>query len=192
MGTRLLALLGAVLFGCSISSSGAPHSEEQDNKILSLLLRRSYDDAGFTVVKPDTSLTHFVSIEQSKKYLKEKIRIEGYDIGPLVDLFFQRNDKPVRLTLKASPENGYIVDYEGAYKKYFGREGAGWDQWYKENPQAHGSTEVSLPAFDEKNHIVLVYIGTQAHWRAGSGHVMVFRYEEGKLEPLARMMGWGS
>ena len=94
MGTRLFALLAAVLVGCSLPYGGASYSEEQDNKILSLLLRRSYDDGGFTVVKPDTSLIHFVSVEQSKKYLKEKIRIEGTIADRLLICFFNVMKSP--------------------------------------------------------------------------------------------------
>ncbi|HEY1372963.1 MAG TPA: hypothetical protein VGH50_10880 [Candidatus Binatia bacterium] len=187
---RLLVVVGIVLTaGCALIRD---QQADQDNSILSLVLRHSYNDGGFTVVKAETKLSDYLSREKTKKYLLQKIRIEGYNIEPLVDLLFQRNERSARLSLKSSPEEGFIVDYEGKYNKYFAQGRGGWDKWYEENPKAHGSTEVSLPAYDPSTRIVLVYIGTQSHWVAGAGYVKAFRYEKDRLEPLGMAMLWVS
>lgn len=166
-----------------------------DNSILSLVLTRSYDDGGFTVVASETALSHGnlndpTEAKGTKGYLLKNIKIEGCDVSALIDRLIERNKKSVRLTLKSSPEKGYAVDYEGKYKRYFEKDGGGWEKWYKENPRAHGLTEVSLPVYDPKSDIVLVYVGTQGHWLAGSGFVIAYRYEDSKLVELCRVMMW--
>lgn len=167
----------------------------EDSLILSLVLKRSYEGGGYTVVNPQTSFGRTAindpkRVEQSKKYILENIKIEEYEISKLVDLLFERNKKPIRLSLKSSPKEGYIIDYDGKYKKYFEKDGGGWEKWYEENPKANGWTHVSLPAYDSKTNIILVYIGTQLHWEAGSGWIFAYKYHNGELKLLSNVMLW--
>lgn len=191
----------------------------EDSLLLSLVLSRSYEEGGFTViaprssldssvinepkyeeggytiVTPQTRLNHSIinepnRVAQTKKYIFENIKIEKYEISKLVDLLFERNKISVRLSLKSSPKNGYIIDYDGKYEKYFEKDGGGWKKLYKENPKADGLTTVSLPAYDRKTSILLVYIGTQKHGLSGSGWVIAYKYKNGKLKELARVMLW--
>jgi hypothetical protein len=90
------------------------------------------------------------------------------------------------LTIESSVKDGYLIDFDKKYEKYFEKGGGGWDKWYKENPKAHGSTTVSLPVYDQKAGLVLVYMGTQSHWLAGSGWVILYRYQNGELKELNR------
>ena len=48
------------------------------------------------------------------------MKIEECDVSKLVDLLFERNKIRVRLSLKSSPKDGYLIDYDGKYNKYFG------------------------------------------------------------------------
>lgn len=167
----------------------------EDSLILSLVLKRSYEEGGYTVVAPQTSfgsptINDPKRVEQSKKYILENIKIEECELTKLVDLLFERNKIPVRLSLKSSPKDGYIIDYDGKYKKYFEKDGGSWEKWYEENPKANGWTHVSLPAYDSKTNIILVYIGTQSHGEAGSGWVIAYKYKNGELEALMNVMMW--
>jgi hypothetical protein len=167
----------------------------KDNEILALALKRSYKDGGYTIVAPETRLSHLdlkdtEEIQQTKKYIFDHMVSEGYDLSKLLDLFFERNAIPVRLSIKSSPENGYLVDYDRMYEKYFEKNGGGWEQWYQEHPKTHGWTTVSLPAYDPESKIVLIYMGTQSNWLAGSGFLIVFKYENGSLKELTRLMLW--
>jgi hypothetical protein len=76
---------------------------------------------------------------------------------------------------------------DGHYLKYFDPNGGGWEKLYKDHPKAHGITTVSLPAHDLKSGMVLIYTGTQTHWLAGSGHIILYKYENGKLKELKRV-----
>ncbi len=118
-------------------------AEEQENAILAQVLQRQNEDGGFTVVSPTTAFgRREPNAANIKKNVKDKIRIEGYDIGPLVDKLIEKNKERTPLSLKSSPEKGYIVDYDGKFKKYFDEGGGGWEKWYKDNPAAHGDTQV--------------------------------------------------
>jgi hypothetical protein len=202
-----------------VEESSMEEKPVEDSLLLSLVLKRSYKEdryavltpqtvidhsvikepkaqkVGYTVVAPQTSFDYFIideskAFEYTKKYILENMKIDNYDFSRLVDLLFERNKLPVSLSLKSSPKDGYIIDYDGKYNKYFEKDGGGWEKLYKENPKADSRTTVSLPAYDRKTNIFLVYIGTQRHGLSGSGYVIAFEYKNGKLKELARVMLW--
>lgn len=169
----------------------------RDNLFIGLALMGLFKCDGFTVVRPTTSLPHRKPVDpetekERKKYILESLRIDGYDIGPLLDRLSARNKEPANLTLPSSPQKGYLIDYEDNYLKYFSKDGGGWEKWYQENPEAHGHTTISLPAYDPRNKILLIYIGTQFHYLVGEGYLIACRYGWGRLEELARALLWVS
>ena len=187
---RFLALLiiAGVCYGQDLKS------DEKDNAILDQILQQEFK-GGFTVVDPLTTLSTLKKekpedLARSREYVKAQLKIEGYDIGPLFDRLIKKNLKPVRLSLKSSPEKGYLIDYDGKFESYFKSDGGGWEKWHKENPMTQGWTRVSLPAHDNKVGIVLVYLGTQYDWLAGSGYLIAYKYTDGKLKELGRVMLW--
>lgn len=186
MSLGLLALLAA-------SPPVEAKAGEQDNAILAQVLQRQKEGGGFIVVSPTTAFgrrePHAAWL---KKSLNDKLGIEGYDIGPLVNKLIEKNKKPSHLSLKSSPEKGYIVDHNGKFEKYFDQNGGGWQKWHKDNPAAHGWTRVSMPAYDEQAGIVLVYIGTQSDRLAGAGYIVAYSYKDGKLKELGRVLLWVS
>lgn len=168
---------------------------DDDAAILSLVLQRSFEDNGYTVVLPDTDLftgegkfTTADQIDQAKKRLAQEFETPGFHASDLIDSLYKRNQKAVRLTVKSAPQRGYIFDYDHHYSKYFEKNGGGWKKLYKQNPKAHGMTTVSLPAHDVKSGLVLVYTGTQSHGLAGSGWIVLYKYQNGKLRELKRVM----
>lgn len=185
----------SLVLATSVAWAADNTASEDENKILSLVLKRSFEDGGYAVVNPETTLLNVKSddpkeIKQSKRYIAEHLQTNGIVVTKLVDRLFERNKKPVRLTLKSSPKEGYVIDFDGKYAKYFDKDGGGWEKWYKENPNAHGNTKVSLPVCDQKTGLVLVYSGTQSHWLAGSGWVILYRYGKGELKEIGRVIMW--
>lgn len=167
-----------------------------ENTILTLVLKRTYPDHGYTVVNSGARLFHFEkdskSIKESKEYIRKELKNKEVDQARLVERLFERNKQALRLSIKSSEKDGYIFDYDGKYAAYFEKDGGGWVKWYQENPKAHGNTTVSLPVYDAKSGLVLVYTGSQTHWRAGSGWVILYKYEKGELKELKRVMMWVS
>lgn len=178
----------------AVTGFSAPEKPtEEDNRILSLVLKAFKPDGGYTLVDPRT-----VSPADSKDpkgmmgkmYISEQLQTNGVFVAGLVERLFERNAKPVRLTLKSSPQDGYVIDSNAWYEKYFKKHGGGWEKLYKENPKAHSITTVSLPVYDQKTGLVLVYIATSSNWLAGTGWVVLYKYENGKLKELNRVMMW--
>jgi len=192
---RIISAYLVLLVFASVGYAQDLKSDEKDNALLDQILQQEFKGGAFTVVDPMADLSHLKAdkpedLARSREYVKQGIRIEGYDIGPLYDQLIQKNQKPVRLTLKSSPENGYLMDYDEKFASYFKSGGGGWEKWHKENPMTQGWTRVSLPAYDGNAGIVLVYLGTQYDWLAGSGYLIAYQYKDGKLTELGRVMLW--
>ena len=167
-----------------------------DNILLSLVLTKSFDDGGYTVVSPQTHIENLkvknsMELKKLKQYVGTKMKIPGVNLDKIIDLLVKRNMNSVRLTLRSSPQKGYIIDYDGKFKKYFSEHGAiDWDKWYNENPTAHGWTSVSLPAYCPKSDVFLVYKGFYLHAGWGLGLILAFKYDNYKITELARVMIW--
>jgi hypothetical protein len=192
---RMISICLALLVFAGAGFAQDLRSDEKDNALLDQLLQQEFKGGGFTVVDPLTTLSTLKKekpedLARSREYVIQGIKIEGYDMGPLFDQLIKKNQKPVRLTLKSSPENGYLMDYDGKFESYFKSDGGGWEKWHKENPMSQGWTRVSLPAYDNKAGIVLLYLGTQYDWLAGSGYLIAYQYTDGKLKELGRVMLW--
>lgn len=177
----VLAALNVLLAGCA-----QPSSYASDELLIARVLESHQDNGGYTVVDPETTMSHLVERWPDpllqREYLKEELAQAGFIAGPLVDALFDKNMKPVRLLLKSEPQRGYVLDHDGRFGRYFDMEdGRGWERWYAENPKAHEYTRVSLPAYDEASGLVLIYIGTQRHWLDGAGFLKMYRLKNGKL-----------
>jgi hypothetical protein len=192
MSVRFLVILAVCLVGgCSADNKKVV----DDNTIQCLVLSRSYQDGGYTVVSPETGFLHSSDLDelkQTKEYILQKLKVESGVTSKLVDELIARNKKSVHLTIKSSPENGYLIDNDGQYEKYFKKDGGGWERCRKEHPKACGMTTISLPVYDSKTGLVLIYVGTQSDWLAGSGWVIAYKYENGKLKELNKVMMWVS
>ena len=68
----------------------------------------------------------------------------------------------------------------------------GWEKLYRENPKARGMVEISLPAYNEKSDLVLVYVGIQFHELFGHGWLILYRFNDGELGELIRQGVWVS
>jgi len=49
---------------------------------------------------------------------------------------------------------------------------------------------ISLPAYDEKTGLVVLYKGTHIHGLRGSGEAILYRYESGRLKRLKSVTLW--
>ena len=180
-------LLIAFFIMVTAGKSFAATNNVSDATLLQLVLKGKYADGDYVVVSPQTEEVD----KASKDRVVKELKAENDKIGELFDKLVEHNQKSVRLAIKSSPNDGYVID-DGKYEKYFQKGGGGWKQWYKEHPRAHGMTSVSLPVFDVKTGLVLIYYGNQYQWLAGTGWIILFKYEQGKLVELGRSMLWVS
>jgi hypothetical protein len=58
------------------------------------------------------------------------------------------------------------------------------------HPSSAGMTEVSIPAYDSVTGYMLISVGTQFGYLAGSGDIYVYKYEAGRLIYINRIGTW--
>ena len=153
MNTRLFAAPIALAVARLFIQEFGENQPGRDAGILALVLKHSYRDGGYTVVDPDTKFRYGdpddpERFKQVKEHLRRELETAGVDVGKVVEELFARNSKTVRLSLKSAQADGYIVDYDGTFAKYFEKNGGGWEKWRQDQPNARGMTSVSLPAYD--------------------------------------------
>jgi hypothetical protein len=181
-----------VVLSATIQKTCYPETyNEIYNKILAAVLKWTDNDGRYTIVDSEISLGYSIN----KKYLKEDITSEyntdSYDFTGLVELFYL-NRIYKRLTLQSSIEDGYYVDYDGKFAKYFQADGGGWEKLRREHPMASCMTTVSIPAYDPETGYVLVYMGVQCDWLMGQGGIVIFKYTRGNLEQIGYLELWVS
>ncbi len=191
---RQTLLVCMILFAAAFSHFDEARADDQDDAILTKALMLKSKVEGVTAVAPMTYVYGQDSkdLASTRKYIKERFPVANYDIARLFDTLMEKNRISVRLTLPSSPEKGFIIDYDGTFKKYFEKGGGGWEQWHKDNPTLRGHTTVSLPAYDPETGFVLLYIATQSEPLSGSGYILLYKYSEGNLREISRAMLWVS
>jgi hypothetical protein len=180
-----------------------------DDDILRLVLSTSFPDSGFTVVVPTTGFGDFGykgfnladvnHVEAMKSSICKafahrgckEFAHSGYDVSALLDSLIIRNAKPSNIKLNSCLEKGYFVDHDRTYERYVLRfPKPGWDEWHRDHPKAHGLTQVSLPAYDAKSGLCLIFVGTIRGGLDGAGCLLLYRYEGGLFKLLGRIFLW--
>ncbi|CAF0799884.1 unnamed protein product [Adineta steineri] len=161
-----------------------------DNKLLSLILKEDYTDNEYTVVDPKTT----ISIMNENLISFDPLVLNGYDAQPLIRQLIEKNRESISLTVESNPSKGYIIDKEKKFLKYFTENGGGWNKLYEENPKVHGLTSVSLPVYDKQANLVLVYKSFSQNFLAGEGNLIIYSFDDsnGELKELSRRMIWVS
>ena len=191
--------IGVILGVMALAATSARGADNQatnlDDSILALALAGPSTNGSYVAVYSKAGLD-CVDISQAQA-IKRSLSGRGADavIGSLVDQLFARNKssatrQAVRLTLTSSLTNGYVVDHDEKYVRYFQNDGGGWPRLYEENPKCRGMITVSLPAYDKKTGLVMLYKGVHEHGLQSFGEVILYRHESGKLKKLSTLPLW--
>jgi hypothetical protein len=184
-------LIVLMLTGHGVAVAGGAISEE-DKKILSLVLKEPLVDGEYTVVARETGLG-FSSEKKFLKYVEGQLKTNRVYKAGMLDELINHNKSKVTLTIPSSEKDGYVIDTEGKYENYFSSDkSGGWKKWYEDHPKARGMTTVSLPMYDKKRGLVLVYKGWQAHYLEGDGEVILYKYNKGELKKIGEVNVWVS
>jgi hypothetical protein len=127
-----------------------------------------------------------------KERLQNDLKRKGYQANELIDLFFEKNVQSRPLSLKSSPESGYIIDYEKSHAKYFEEGGGGWEKLYRDNPLARGSLYVSMPAYDAESGLIILFLMEFYGRHYGEGNIIFFQYEKNEIREISRTNMWVS
>jgi len=154
---------------------------EVERDLLAKVLALQRPEKGFNVVHAETGGRHTLVEDEPAarakfiKFAAKNLEIDGCDSAALVAQLLERNGSPGLLGFESDEKQGWIVDTEGTFMKYFAEDGGGWEKWKKENPDARAFLTVSIPVLDEKTGTVLVYVGTQTGDSSGSGFIYAYR-----------------
>jgi hypothetical protein len=173
----LISLLLILSCNCEPRESNA-----RDNAIIAQVLELECEGCLFTVVDPMTDTLQMF-------HLPEKFMADGHEFAPLIKKLIKKNKKPVRLTLESSFVNSYVIaDIRKFEKLYF----YGICRFYRLlniYPPLYRQLGISLPVYDEKEGIVLIYSGGGG-FLIGRGDLIFYRLEDGKLREIDRLMLW--
>jgi hypothetical protein len=145
---------------------------------------------GYTVISPTTNLPEHMLKSDLGKIIWPKVNDESID--DLIENLLLKNKEECEINIKSSQSNGYIIDYDLNYEKYFYKNGGGWEQWYIDHPNAYGYTSISLPFYDKERNLIIIYIGTQDHWLAGAGGLVIFQLVDNELVEIEWIGLWVS
>jgi len=197
---RFLLKYWLLLFPCLlISCANIPTSTTQDNELLSAALQTIKPEKEVMIVFNRAGFYHALSLEYYDEDIIQRLsemlnkKLDDYDSTPLLQLLFSKHQgKAPYISLKTDLSKGYSIESPRKHWGYFEKSGTGWDGWHKDFPDADGITTISLPAYDPKSGIFLIYKGTQRHGLNGEGWIIAFKLEGSTAKELARIMLWVS
>jgi hypothetical protein len=159
---------------------------DEDRILAIILANMTQDNNTYVTVDPVNKIQN----DLPKRYLVENFKNTVPDSSSLVDRFIEVNNSPGRLHLASNPDEGYVIDYNGEFAKYFEAGGSGWDGWRASYPNARGYAQISVPGYDPSTGYVLVYIGVQGDYLMGYGQINLYRYKHGKLLQIDEVGLW--
>jgi hypothetical protein len=65
----------------------------------------------------------------------------------------------------------------------------GWDRFYAKYPKSPGIITISRVGFNRRGDMAMVYVGSQSHWLAGSGHIRILRKQGDKWVVVPAIIG---
>ncbi len=190
----VLLVISLALWSCSEIDEPCPID---DMEIIRFAVSGSYEDSGYTVVHPTTNLDEWEGESQMEKLqtlelIVERLNLDGCDESRLVWRLFARNETETPLTLPSAPEQGFIVDYDSTYFRYFmgctARDG--WRKWRENHPKAVNSTTVSLPVYDADCGVILIYRSTVMGALYGGGWVIAIQVTDSTLVKMDSARLW--
>ena len=128
-------------------------------------------------------------LNEHKEYIIDELNLKDYDISPLVDEFFKINTQKVLLNFESDDKKVFII--EDTTEKYFKNNPLeGWNVFHESHPNSQGIVDVSIPAYDRENQIVMVYISKVSGPLAGWGHICVFKLVDNRAVLIGRVGLW--
>lgn len=187
----ILFLLGA---GCAPASTAlptptAPDIEAEEEAVYAALFDQMYGEPQMLVLMAVTETTP-MSVENTDSTL-EYVLSQMSDVAEeTVAGFRSRNDAAYPLRPDMDLGLPYVLLTRDQFNEIFDVNTSGWDVFYTRYPNSPGLTSVSRVGFNADFTQALVYIGTQSHWLAGSGHYVLLEKTDGKWQVEQQVMTW--
>ncbi len=181
--------------------------DTEDNRIISLVLSEFFGDKpGYRVVDPQLALPYIGTSSEDREHFGGWIqnglfipyvqsnpapsRIGEDNFADFVDRFLLKNITLGLLTIESSPQDGYYIDYDSKFARYFkSGEEAGWRRMSFCRPSV-GMADVSLPIYDAETGLIIIYLGTRDAPLVGSGYIFLLQMQDGELQIISNVLVW--
>jgi hypothetical protein len=84
----------------------------------------------------------------------------------------------------------FVLLSESDLRDIFNVNQDGWAMFYSRYPNTPGMTTVSRVGFNDTLDQALVYVGTQSHWLAGAGYIVLMKKVDGVWTIDQQVMTW--
>jgi internalin A len=172
---------------------------ENYNEYLPLLFSGKEKTRYYHFINPEMSLdeimgfTYVSNYTEIIQYITQRLTAQGLDASKLLEILFERNTKSIKMDIPSNKEAGYIIDYDGVFNSYMKRYSLdGWEKIREDFPDFRGYISISVPVFDPIENMLVVYMSWGGGSLAGTGDILVFRYENGNLTLLGGVNIWVS
>ena len=189
-----LLLLAFLLAACSskgptpLPTPSISDVDSEEVAVYAALLESMYPD--LRLVLTEKTATDPGGAENTASVLEHALT-QLKDVDPQTAASFQvRND--AQYSLKPDMELGqvYVLLTEENMRQIFNINQNGWDVFYADYPGAPGITTLSRVGFNDAMDQALVYVGTQSHWLAGAGYIVLLVKVEGVWVIDQQVMTW--
>jgi hypothetical protein len=192
--TRLIVLvavvIGVTLLGsCTTeqptiptTNAPVPESANEEYNVYSALLNSRFTD----------NRIKLIVIEEQTQASKTSVEDYAKNIPDLqqetIDDFYKANQQSHKLERQFNLPFNYTLISQAELKNIF--DSGGWDNFYKKYPNSPGITSLSGVGFNAQKNQALVSIGTQSHYLAGAGYIVLLAKENGIWRVKQQVMTW--
>jgi len=189
-----LLLLSIVSAGCAPVSTAlptptAPDIETEEEAVYAALFEEMYGEPQMLALMAETE-TSPMSTENTDSTLEYVLSQMSEVDEETVAGFRVRNDAAYPLRPDMDLGLPYVLLTRDDVDEIFDVNTSGWDVFYTRYPNSPGLTSVSRVGFNADFTQALVYIGTQSHWLAGSGHYVLLEKTGGRWQVEQQVMTW--
>jgi hypothetical protein len=187
----LIAFLLASCSGGKPTSLPTPSASDMDTEevaVYAALLQSMYPD--LRLVLTEKTATDPGGVENTASVLEHALT-QLKDVDPQTAASFQvRNEAQVSLKPNMNIGQEYVILTEENMRNIFNVNQNGWDVFYADYPGAPGITTLSRVGFNDAMDQALVYVGTQSHWLAGAGYIVLMKKVNGVWVVDQQVMTW--
>jgi hypothetical protein len=178
-----LLILAFLLASCSnakptsLPTPSVSNMDSEEVAVYAALLQFIYPDLG--LVLTEKTATDPGGVENTTTVVEQALS-QLTDVDPQTAASFQvRNDAQYSLSPDMKLEQEYVILTEDNMRQIFNVNQNGWDVFYADYPGAPGMTTLSRVGFNDAMDQALVYVGTQSHWLAGAGYIVLMKKVNG-------------
>jgi predicted small lipoprotein YifL len=194
MRKTILLFLIFALAACSkagpvtLPTPSATTMETEEAAVYAAVLQSMYPDS--RLVLAEKTATDPGGAENTASVLEFALKQMG-EVDPQTAASFQvRNNAQYSLGPGMNIGLEYVLLTEDNMRQIFNVNQNGWDAFYADYPGAPGITTLSRVGFNDAMDQALVYIGTQSHWLAGAGYIVLLKKVNGAWVVDQKVMTW--